>query len=443
MRGAQPQMASLDGVHQLSCVHSLTLHAVPTPMASWSLSGLVLDPVTLMFSTALLAAMTAVMSWAAARASVSIRALGMQSWGWSMGFLSGACVLWFMRDRAPLFMTFVVANAMALISCGFLLEAFSRLASVKLPRYATTALVLVGMSGVLSQYVLDTSGVFTITSIAAAFVTMSIWAESMVLRRPKLRRQPSGWFALSVLAMLTVAMAARAVMALSGHQPEAFSPTASSHLQLFAIVAAAAFVPATTLGFFSMVYELMRKQTIEDHQLDTLTRLLTRKAFHDAASRYTDNPAATYALLMIDLDHFKKINDTLGHSSGDLVLKQAGKLVKTAIRPMDLAGRLGGEEFAVLLPGGDLSSARMVAERIVRQAAVTGVHLPSGVDVKFTVSVGYAQRRLASWEAPAETFDEVLDRADSAMYSAKQQGRNRAMAANEQTQPMALQALIS
>lgn len=398
-------------------------------MDSWNFSSLRLDPVTLMFSTSLLAAMTAVMSWAAARASVPVRALGMGSWARSMGFLSLACILWFLRDRAPFFLTFVVANGLALVSCGFLLEAFARLSSFSLPRFATALLVLLGMTGVVGHFFWHASGVFTVTSISLAFVVMSVWAKVLVLRRPKLRHQASSWFTLLVLGLLSVAMATRAVLALLGRNAEAYAPTASSSVQVFAIIAAAAFVPATTLGFFSMVYEVLRKQTIEDYKRDSLTGLLTRRAFREAKNHFTAEPDAEYALLMFDFDHFKRVNDTYGHATGDLVLKHAAQLLKSAVRPGDLAGRLGGEEFCVLLPGAGLDAAKAVAERMVQQAATTAVQLPNGVVVHYTASIGYAHRDPNPSSGQPETFEQVFERADKALYTAKRGGRNRAEAA--------------
>lgn len=397
-------------------------------MDAWNFSGLTLDPLTLMFSTSLLAAMTAVMSWAAARASVPVRVLGMGSWARSMGFLSVACILWFLRDRAPFFLTFVVANALALLSCGFMLEAFARLSASHVPRLATLSMVLLGMSGVIGYFFWHTNGVFTVTAISLAFVLMSVWAKILVLRRPKLRHQASSWFTVCVLSMLSVAMATRAILALLGRNGEAYAPTASSSVQVFAIIAAAAFVPAATLGFFSMVYEVLRKQTIEDFKRDSLTGLLTRRAFREAKNRFTAAPDAEYAVLMFDLDHFKRVNDTYGHATGDLVLKHAAHLLKSAVRPGDLAGRLGGEEFCVVLPGAGLDVARAVAERMVQQAAAAAVYLPNGDVVQYTASIGYAHRTPHS-PYPAETFEQVFERADQALYAAKREGRNRAVGA--------------
>lgn len=120
-------------------------------------------------------------------------------------------------------------------------------------------------------------------------------------------------------------------------------------------------------------------------------------------------------ILMIDIDFFKKVNDTFGHTKGDLVLREISGLVQSSIRSYDILGRYGGEEFVVLMPDIDCENAKHVAERI--RLEIEG-HEFEGVG-RVTVSVGLAQ-----YTSP-ESIESLIDRADQALYVAKETGRNR------------------
>jgi two-component system cell cycle response regulator len=126
------------------------------------------------------------------------------------------------------------------------------------------------------------------------------------------------------------------------------------------------------------------------------------------------------ALLMIDVDHFKRVNDTHGHAVGDEVLKAFTRILEGNLRSVDLLGRLGGEEFAVVLPESDQNAAKHTAERL--RAAVEALEFPfeDGTTMKITTSVG-----IAILAGAGETLDSLLARADTALYTAKGEGRNR------------------
>ncbi len=125
-------------------------------------------------------------------------------------------------------------------------------------------------------------------------------------------------------------------------------------------------------------------------------------------------------LLMLDIDFFKKINDTYGHASGDEAIRSLVRTCRSLIRPYDILGRLGGEEFAILLPVTSLTSGVVVAERLRRSLAEAEVKGIGGVSIKFTVSIGVSMLH------PSDSaVDAVLQRADEALYLAKRSGRNR------------------
>ncbi|MCC6735628.1 MAG: sensor domain-containing diguanylate cyclase [Bauldia sp.] len=160
---------------------------------------------------------------------------------------------------------------------------------------------------------------------------------------------------------------------------------------------------------------------------DALTGCLSRRAFREEASRTIalslrhDLPLA---LITFDLDHFKSINDTFGHAAGDEVLKAAAATIMRTMRRSDVLGRLGGEEFGVLLPNTDLAGAFEAAERMRSVLAEREVDI-GGRTLTVTASFG-----VAAAGNGVETAEALLARADEGLYSAKRSGRNRSAAAS-------------
>ncbi len=153
---------------------------------------------------------------------------------------------------------------------------------------------------------------------------------------------------------------------------------------------------------------------------DGLTGLPNKRAVTDALKRMFAQASTTrseLALLLLDLDHFKQINDERGHVVGDQVLANVGAVLRGALRARDFAGRNGGEEFAILLPDTEITAALHIAERV--RAAVAEISL-AGTDVAVTTSIG-----VAGFPDHASTPDRLERLADAALYLAKRQGRNR------------------
>ncbi|MEO5961986.1 MAG: GGDEF domain-containing protein, partial [Thermomonas sp.] len=159
---------------------------------------------------------------------------------------------------------------------------------------------------------------------------------------------------------------------------------------------------------------------------DSLTGTQNRRSLDQAlvrefkAGRLSET---ALAVLFIDIDCFKRINDRLGHACGDLCIRSIAASVRGELRPADALGRYGGDEFLVLLPGQDAAAARVIAERL-RKAVEDSVVYWQGEALPLTVSIGMAARRETDRE-PAM----LLERADKALYAAKHEGRNRVCAA--------------
>lgn len=157
---------------------------------------------------------------------------------------------------------------------------------------------------------------------------------------------------------------------------------------------------------------------------DALTGVANRRHFIDLFEREFERAkryATPLSCLIMDLDHFKRINDAHGHLAGDRVLVAAAAVFKDAIRTHDVLARWGGEEFVVLLPQTDLAGAEAVAERCRRALEEASIKLGDGTAVSVTTSLGLACHP----HPPANSGDDLLHRADVALYSAKEMGRNR------------------
>jgi diguanylate cyclase (GGDEF)-like protein len=156
---------------------------------------------------------------------------------------------------------------------------------------------------------------------------------------------------------------------------------------------------------------------------DMLTGMANRRAFLECAesvyahSRHSGEPLT---LLMLDLDHFKSINDRFGHLEGDRTLAEFAQAVKSQLRASDVAGRLGGEEFGVLLPATSLDEGRQVALRILHSVRALQLHDEGGNAYHVTASLG-----LSTFRGTDRSLRDMLDRADQALYQAKHHGRNQ------------------
>ena len=167
--------------------------------------------------------------------------------------------------------------------------------------------------------------------------------------------------------------------------------------------------------------------------LDSLTGLKNRRGFERAVQDLQRDSSGLMgaALLLADIDHFKVVNDTYGHVLGDKVIRAVAHVMRATIKGRDVAARLGGEEFAILLPQTSLTGAAAVAEQIRGTVAHGRICRPDGNESigQVTLSVGVAAAR------SGDTLDALLERADTAMYSAKRAGRNRVSVAGEARTP--------
>jgi two-component system, cell cycle response regulator len=262
----------------------------------------------------------------------------------------------------------------------------------------------------------------------------------------RFHKSESAFFAFIGVILAAGMVTFHAYSVVSSGADAAASPVSADDLQylrrlLFAM--GVLLVTALCFGVF-FIYPLIRGQVAEGGKLrqmtaslsarsltleqaaltDALTGIQNRRYFDDALKEYLiefGRIEKPIGLMILDLDHFKQINDTHGHNIGDEVLKAVAKCLKDMTRYHDVVARLGGEEFAVVAPNMDAELLLKLAERIRR--AIAGLAITSGnVRLKITTSVG-----LAVWDR-RETAEKFFSRADKMLYEAKRLGRNRVCA---------------
>jgi diguanylate cyclase (GGDEF)-like protein/PAS domain S-box-containing protein len=184
-----------------------------------------------------------------------------------------------------------------------------------------------------------------------------------------------------------------------------------------------------------LVYYSFKRLELQSHT-DPMTGLVNRRGLFlqlETMMAMARREARPITLLMVDIDHFKAVNDRWGHQAGDEVLKQLAQVLRSSVREMDLVARFGGEEFLMVLPGIDAKTGVEIGERIRTEVASTtfqvsasslkGGPLPG---IRITISIGVGEMR------PFEEVDRVISRVDTALYRAKGQGRNRVSVEQEE-----------
>lgn len=253
-----------------------------------------------------------------------------------------------------------------------------------------------------------------------------LWLFSTLLPSFVLLGRTAGW----CMAMLTIGCALAANHFIQNH----FSSTSMLTLVLATLCLALQchFYVSRFQHFFS------RLQKYSEHlryvaQYDNLTGVRNAGAYYAQCEQYirmAQRAERGFAVLFVDLDHFKKINDTHGHAAGDAVLRAVGQSLLLTVRDTDVVGRVGGEEFSILLPDTDCDGAMELAERIRTRIEELQINQASGMALQATASVGVSICRDAS-----HSIQSIQREADAAMYQAKAGGRNRVSLFSRASQP--------
>jgi diguanylate cyclase (GGDEF)-like protein len=336
-----------------------------------------------------------------------------------------AFVLYAFGKALPPWLAYEAANGAYAASTAFMLAGYHRFLGWRVPvAPLATAVGLLIAAVALFNYVFPSFALRTAAvSVYQSTISIAIILLTLRVRRTKRFRYP--YFFTGVMAALAaVGQIARGILYLA--YPDQFTSLLQpAGLNLFFLSAGALMLPVLTLGAVMMVHDSMLAGAEHAANRDFLTNAWSRRAFFEIAERELSQARRSgraLSLLLIDVDHFKAINDTLGHAAGDRVLIDLVTRAAAVIRDIDFFARIGGEEFAVMLPDTDRQQAYMVAERLRLSLAnpQTIPGMKNAID-PYTVSVGLAAYR------PDESFREFMMRADAALYEAKAAGRNTVM----------------
>ncbi len=342
---------------------------------------------------------------------------------WGTAYLLGAAsvALWTLAGDALGRLPLLAVNAVGFVACGMVWNA-SRVFHGRKPNLP--GLVLGAMAWVAAGVTLAPEAAELrmtigagIVAVYAALTASELWTER---RRTLQRRWPA--IVVPVLHGLVLMLP---ILLGDFLRPQDAAFDGSIWLKVFSVE-----LVLYAVGTVFVIFMLVSERAVTVHKtaasMDPLTGMFNRRGFSEASARVIEREAHAgrpVTVLIFDIDHFKSINDRFGHPAGDEILKLFSAIVINTLRITDLSGRIGGEEFAALLPC-SLEEGVLAAERVRETFAASGIAVDEG-PVDTTVSIGVAG-------GPAGTELEVLlASADTALYQAKRGGRNRVEAAEE------------
>ena len=380
-----------------------------------------LDPRTMLFSIFVVYALSVLSLFVAAiGGSAGGKRDGMSKWALAMFLETLLWILIAARGVIPDVFSIVVANGLKAASHALILAAICEFQQRKAPRwhyFVPIALMLVMVIVLID----DINGRFIWGGLIYGFQMVLI---ARALLSDAETRAGRAWRLLfaGVIAIALV-LGLRAVAAIFGHgefaQPQ--NSVALQPVQVVSYIAVMATALLGTIGFVLMVKERTDREIMHLAMTDSLTQIPNRRALMDYAKRaLARRTGFPLALLMIDVDHFKEINDTHGHPIGDKVLCKIASLLAERLRGYDFLGRYGGEEFCVIAQDTDAEGARTLAEdlRVAIASAPFSVEcgkLPVSISIGISICPSKGKGEL----------EDILAEADAALYNAKQTGRNR------------------
>ena len=265
----------------------------------------------------------------------------------------------------------------------------------------------------------------------------AVWALLAALSHRHATVGRGQWLLVAGLSLEAVVLGVRALVAISTHS-EATNILQSSALQTLTFLATFSVVLVSSVGFVFMSRDRADENNRVLAALDPLTGVANRRSLIAALDRdvaRAQRMREPMALMMVDIDHFKDVNDQYGHPAGDRVLCSVVNVLRQRVRAQDLVGRYGGEEFMVLLPDTGLTGAQQLARALCK--AVEESRCPAdgvpGPGIAVTVSIGVFGGRLES----GDSWDMLIAAADRALYQAKNNGRNRVEVATGLRRPSA------
>ncbi|TFV90219.1 GGDEF domain-containing protein [Oxalobacteraceae bacterium OM1] len=337
----------------------------------------------------------------------------------TMAFLSYAAV-----KQAPELFAFEGANALYASAGGAAYVGFRRLfkREVSLLLVASGVLLLVASVAWFHYVAFSFTGRTIAISIYQAGVAAGIAWTAWRCRSQMLATRYPAYLTAGIALAVCAGHALRGTgQLLSANAP--ISLLAPTGWNILALTPGALALPALTLAGLVVAHRAVVEGMEQAANRDFLTDALSRRAVFGAAERELARALRTrapLALVLIDLDNMKRINDSFGHAVGDDVLVRVVRTARAALRNMDYIGRLGGDEFVVLMPDTDLPAAMTAAERLKRQLDDTEAGAAGAAAASFSMGVATLQA--------GDTLAALMQRADAALYAAKAEGRDRIVA---------------
>ncbi len=346
---------------------------------------------------------------------------GLAFWAAALAAHVLAYILLGLRGQISDAVSIVVANGLLAVTFALFAEGLCQFHQRRVPRWliwSPVPVLMVAFSFMLSEpaksRILLSSPLFALQCVLL-----------LVLAVQERRTPPSRghYFVVTGFVLVILMFALR----LAGTWPEKVdirSIMDSNQVQASTFLLTTIAIVLVSLGLVLMTKERADERNRTLALQDELTGLSNRRYIQETLAQHLaqaqrSNRALT--LLMIDIDFFKRINDTFGHLSGDKALRELADCIRGRLRAQDMAGRWGGEEFLVVLPDTDADGAAILAEQLRQTVEQSHFEATDGRPMQFTISIGLHTRRIS----PAEGVDDMVGTADRAMYLAKQKGRNR------------------
>ena len=351
---------------------------------------------------------------------------GVGAWCIANGLGIVAFTLYAFGRQLPPILSYEVANGAYLGAVAAVLVGYRRFFGQPIALGLTYASVAMALAGITLCHYVFPSFVLR-TAIVSVFYTVACVAIGVAIFRARTVWTSRYAYVFSGVMAFVVAFGQAARGIVQAVLPSAPASLLEPSAWSLTVLSVSTFVmPVLTLGPLMIVHSKMIAKYEYAANRDFLTGAWSRRAFWEVAVREIERARRQHrglTLLTMDVDHFKRINDTWGHAEGDEVLKEMVLAVERRMRGIDYFGRIGGEEFAVLMPDTGLEGARVLAERLRAGIAEDQASMqPPGSDAaprSYTLSMGLAQLR------PTDTFHDLMQRADTALYQAKESGRNR------------------
>jgi diguanylate cyclase (GGDEF)-like protein len=345
---------------------------------------------------------------------------GMVWWAWAMGAQMLTYLLFALRGQISDWLSVVVANTLLVATFALFAEGLCEFQKRPARRWLIWSPVL--------AMLLLVALLMNHHQIRPQIATLLLSFQSLVLLHLILGRRhatPGGgqYFVVAGLVMIILALLLRFVAALFG-QVDLNQVTASHPAHAFSVLMSTLIIVLIAMGLVLMTKE---QADVRNHTLamqDDLTGLNNRRSIQQVLTQQialARRSQRSLALLLIDIDHFKQINDTHGHLSGDKALRDVAVCLRERLRAQDMVGRWGGEEFIAILPDTDAVGAQALAEALrvaTEQASFSSIN---DHPIPMTISIGLHVLELSS----GNQRDDMIGAADRALYQAKQNGRNR------------------